>query len=351
MMFPGFSYEVSTWLHYGVYALFGVLCLGVIARALWAPLDVFRAASCGGCGYAVTSGGEAATGGVGAGARCPECGGLYTKVGISTVPMAVRLRGGLSLALIAWTALVVLAGEFAFGWLEQQAMMAYSIAMSTSAGTGSGSQNEHLTTEFTPVEIGSRFGFPDDDIDYRISLTLDLTTGTDKAQSGTCVLKLRRNGEKEWWALTIDVADGSYTVTDENDKQLAKGKRVDDAVLEAWFAGAGIDTKSRSVKRSMVDAAKLAKYAVNDPAAIETMSNGGSWTQDDRGALRGVGSSRSVGSSGSTVMGMPAGPMGPSVRALMVAFGVLGAVYLAGCVGIIWRNRRLVRPLTHPVGR
>jgi hypothetical protein len=196
MMMQG-AFPLQMILYYAVYVLLGIVCIGAIARALWSPLEVFRGPACGGCGHGVRD----MLQGV-----CPECGGQYAKVGITTPGMAVRLRGSLPIALLAWATLMVTAASFTHGWLEQRAWARYSVAassFSTGVGGSSGPQQESYSTELTPVtrtfSSGGRFDQAErgDDQTYRISLALNYVTDADKVQSGTCVFKLRRNGEPE----------------------------------------------------------------------------------------------------------------------------------------------------------
>lgn len=335
-------------LHYGVLALLGILCLGIIARALWSLPDLYAGPCCGACGHGVA---EILQG------VCPECGGQYARVGITTPGMAIRLRGSLGLALIAWTTLVLVGACFSHGWLEQRAW-ATAFYGSSGAPVSGARQTEHLATDFTPMDMGfSSFSggqnptsLPKEELGYRISLTLDTVMNGDAVESGTCLMKLRRSGEPESLPLTIDLADGSFTIKDAEGKEIAKGAggkdaKVDDAAIEKWFKAAGLDPDGPAVKRSMKDAAKIARYARADPAAIDEMGMNGTFTSADDGALHMNGSSRSSGGAmigvgmGSAMIGLPG--IGTTEMVLMV--GILGAVYLAGCGGIIWRNKRMVK--------
>lgn len=190
-----------------------------------------------------------------------------------------------------------------------------------------------------------------EELEYRIALTLDTVTDGDKVESGTCVMKLRKNGEPDSLPLTIDLADGSFTIKNAKGEEFtkgAKGEALDEKVVEMWFKAAGLDVEGPGVRRSIKDALKIARCARSDPAAIEQMSMGGSWTSADNGALRSNGSSTRSGAFGAGLGGgvMPTmmGPPGIGTVELALTVGILGGVYIAGCGGIIWRNRRVTRP-------
>src|SRR5689334_1400950 len=111
--------EPATLFHYAVYVLLAGLCVVTLTRALWPPWEMHRSPCCGACGHAVT---DLLQG------RCPECGGHYAKIGVSTPQMAVRLRGSLALALVAWTTLCVTGSSYLYGWLQDRAWAAASAA-------------------------------------------------------------------------------------------------------------------------------------------------------------------------------------------------------------------------------
>src|SRR5262245_38836259 len=91
--------DLITWLSYAASVLTIVVCLAVIGRAIFMPGAIRRAASCGACRHELV---DTSTN------RCPECGGLLTKVGVTTPALAIRLRGGLGWALLAWTVIAAI---------------------------------------------------------------------------------------------------------------------------------------------------------------------------------------------------------------------------------------------------
>jgi hypothetical protein len=341
MMMQG-SLPLQMILYYAVYVLLGLVCLGAIARALWSPLEVFRGPTCGGCGHGVRD----MLQGV-----CPECGGQYAKVGIATPSMAVRLRGSLPIALLAWTTLMVTAASFTHGWLEQRAWAWYSAAASFSAGA-SGPQQESYSTVMRTFSPNGRIAESErgDDQTYRISVALTFVSDADKVQSGTCVFKLRRNGEPESFPLSIDLSDGSFTIKDDQGKEIAKGgkdAKVDEAAVEKWFKGAGLDTAGAAVKRSMKDMVRIARFAKADPSGLNNELNGSFRNgNEEKGTLQSNGSSSSSGGvpvGGAMATLALAGPPGVGTAELATSIGVLGTLYLVGCGGIVWRNRRMVK--------
>lgn len=123
------NYGIDTILQGAAYVLLVVICVWMMVREMWPPLEVHEGPCCGGCGHGVRD----ILQGV-----CPECGGQYSKVGITTPGMAIRLRGSLPLALLAWTTIVLVAGGVVRGWLEQRAWSTYAVT-STSFSSGGGS--------------------------------------------------------------------------------------------------------------------------------------------------------------------------------------------------------------------
>jgi hypothetical protein len=325
--------QPASLLYYAVYLLLAGLCVVTLARALWPPWEMHRSPCCGACGQAVT---DLLQG------RCPECGGMYAKVGISTPSMAVRLRGSLPLALIAWTTICVTGGSYICGWLEQRAWASASAASFTSVT--SGKQSESVKTDFRPATwmMDSSGGNASSaaDLDFRISFAADVVTQDEKVESGSALMSLRRNGTDQPVALKIDLPGGEFVLKDASEKDIEKGAQVDEALVERWFKQAGINTGSEAVKRSMKDALKLVQYASKDYKALLTASP---TMREELGALSSNGTSTSSGPVGGAVT-TAMGPPGPSMRDMGLSAGLLGFLYLAGCVGITWRYRRLVQP-------
>ena len=338
-MVSNWSIDLGPILHYGVYVLLGIVCLGAIVRALWAPMDIHRAPCCGGCGHGVRD----ILQGI-----CPECGGQYAKVGITTPSMAVRLRASLPIALLAWTTLIGLGATISHGWLEQRAWASFSSSsVAFTPGMG-GKQQESLTAELTPMYVYVISPDSRTEDGYRIGLALNYVIDGDKVESGTCVLKLHKNGESQSVPLTIDLSDGTFSIKDDKGKEIVKGgkeENVDAAAVEKWFKEVGINTELNGTKRSMQDAVKIARYARSDPGAIESTLNMG-FTSNDIGALRSNGTStRSSGGVPTSFSTSPAmiGPPGIGAKEMSLWVGLLGLVYIAGCAGLVWRNRRVIR--------
>src|SRR5215831_14959884 len=87
------------------FPLMGLAILGLCIRTLWVTLTPpprrLREPGCGRCGYPVTG---LAT------PECPECGADLRLAGINTPALAMRHRGGLWGAILAWTVLAVTIG-------------------------------------------------------------------------------------------------------------------------------------------------------------------------------------------------------------------------------------------------
>jgi hypothetical protein len=119
--------------------------------------------------------------------------------------------------------------------------------------------------------------------------------------------------------------------------------------VEAWFKAAGLDTAGAAVKRSMKDMVRIARFATADPSGLNNELSGslrGGGGDEEKGTLVSNGSSSSSGGmpvGGAIATLAMAGPPGVGTAELLTSIGVLGTLYLAGCGGIVWRNRRMVK--------
>lgn len=327
---------ISQWLLYAGVALAAVVCIGVVARAVWIPADIRRRCCCGGCGYAMSD--------VAAG-RCPECGAALNRVGVTTPAMAVRLRGSLGWALLAWTTLFVLAAGPAWMFIEQAAMLSASMAAPGVSTTSVGGPQQ-VTHQFSLVPHTSWSGgeapAPPRQ-DFRIDCNVIATTDSASTVSSTAAMALRINGDSRIVTLDLDKERGTYELVGVGGKELATGaiERLDEALVRKWFEAAGVETTSAESGRSISDALRFARMSVNDAGGLD--SSLGGTAALEAGNLRTSGHSSSSGPAGVifTAGGMPVMPS-PWSAGVLVGAGIGAITYLAGVVLIIWRNRRLL---------
>jgi hypothetical protein len=321
-----------------VWVLLIALCVIALIRAMWAPLELYRRPCCGGCGHAVS---DFLLG------RCPECGGIYAKVGISTPSMAARLRGSLVLAILAWTTLSTLGVSYVYRLLEQRAYSGYqtAYAAATAPAPPQTRMSEGTSWDFVPDVSGRRVR--DEElaaIDYRLTIRTDLITNRGKVESGTGTMELRRNGAPEACELIVTVGKGSYVLKDASGKELATGDSVDEAVVRRWYTAAELDTDHPVIRRGVADTLKLAGFIKSDPGALKTAAM--RTNREDIGSLRfngGGGGSRDYLPNPTPPKPPPTRPNGPDTGDVMIAGPIVLAFYVAGCWFIIWRHRRLVR--------
>ncbi len=336
-------FGISQWIMYGSFALAAVVCVGVVARALWVPADVRRRCCCGGCGYALT---DVASG------RCPECGGALNKVGVTTPAMAVRLRGSLGWALLAWTTLFALVVGPVWSMVEMAAAMSLAMAPMTTMVTASGTSasmgpgktqvNEQITLAPRPAGDAGVAG------DFRIDGSINAVFDGAGVDSSQVTLRLRINGAASDAALDLDTTRGTYELWGANKSTLAGSgplDKLDAGAVKKWFDAAGIETTSAEGAVSARDALKIAKMCINDPAGLDAAFNGPG--SDDPGGLM-VRSRSSSGGLGGMSVSMPAMTTGMPVMPspwtpAVIAGAVIGLlIYVVGVVGITWRNRRLL---------
>jgi hypothetical protein len=131
-------YEIGVWFAIATAALLAVVCAGVVGRALWLPGDVRLSACCGACGHPV---GDMRV------ERCPECGALYSRAGVSTPRMVLRHRAGLGWALLAWTTMMLAVSAFFITQQQRRAAMrAWAVAPAPPPGSGG---QEQITIDRT----------------------------------------------------------------------------------------------------------------------------------------------------------------------------------------------------------
>jgi hypothetical protein len=315
-------------LHYGVYVLLALLCIACIVRALLVPSDVYRQACCGACGHAVA---DVLQG------RCPECGAMYAKAGISTPSMAVRMRGSLAMALLAWTTLIMMGGSYTHGWLQQRA---WTMAAGMPAST---KQQETLSCNFAPSVFGSGRSLSKEDraaMEFRLNVSISAVTDGGVVESGVQKLGLRRNGTSDEFILEIKQPDGVYTLTGpQGELESGAASDLNNAFVSRWYKSAGIVTGREVIENAMTDTLKVVRYAVNDPTAVQHFAS--TYRGSEPGSLQSQGMSASSGGVGGGAMF--AGPPTPATRDLGVAAAILGALYVVGCILLAWRHRRLVR--------
>lgn len=315
--------ELIAWMIYGVSGLMALVCLAVVARSLFIPAAVRRGAACGACCHELV---DTSTN------RCPECGGLLTKVGVTTPALAIRLRGGLGWALLAWTAICGAGARYAYSYIESL------VWQSQASGPSSRSQVEQeinfaprfrgqgLTDDSTPN--------PDYEIDTAIIYIEDTAKGESKLQEAGLVLRSKRAPAKA--VLTISGPSSTFVVKGKDGATLLEGPTdsLDEAAIKAWFAAASLDPADPRVQTGMQDALHVARTAIDDPGGLDagfsrTVANGG---------LVSNSSGRSSGPAPVT----PAGALWED-RATFIALGTMLVVYLAGAAAIALRHRRLLR--------
>lgn len=318
----------ALWITYGLGALAGIVCLGVIIRSIFVPSDIRRSCCCGGCGYPLSDRIPE---------QCPECGGRPVKLGVTTPAMAVRLRGGLTWALLAWTAGCGMIAQLAWGYVQQAAWEA------AIAGSGPNGKLQHSwNSNFTPNTFGGPRGSgtePADSLHFRVDADVSWVSNKGVTESGTAVYTLHNGDDPALATMELDLGAQSFQMKDVKGTVLVRGSvsDVDAGLVKKWFEAAQLGTEGPSVATALRDTKRLLSMTFADPEGVQNTFQG--FGSGDRGALRSNGGGSSSGPVGS-VGGMPM-PEYWTLRTQLIA-GVLGTFYVAGFVFICWRRRRLL---------
>jgi hypothetical protein len=321
--------DLQTWMAVISVVLLVLLCLGIVARTVLIPAEVRRVPCCGACGHGV---GDIRV------ERCPECGGVYTRVGITTPASVLRQRASLGLGLLAWTtailAVTTVATKSVYGRAWSRAQAAWSPVAAAPASTAEHYQGEQ---KFSPWSAfgGAREAF-------RLEIAVDATEDAGKV-TGTLTTTMRKSGTAEKCTLELKIDDKSYVLTDKSLAEIGKGAFGEEAVKQL-FAALGLDPEKGGNPAYRKEIKELLEEAMADPESLQTHGQGGSFGNGPRLMQQG-GSWTSGGRYGGAGW-MPAAPFtGPgevwtlsSVRAWWIA---LGSVWLVGAGVIAWRNRRL----------
>ncbi|HYF14529.1 MAG TPA: hypothetical protein VD971_05580 [Phycisphaerales bacterium] len=326
--------ELSSWLGYGFATLAVLLCAWILFRTLVVPPDARRACCCGACHHAVAKD-------AGPASRCPECGASYDRVGITTPALLVRSRGGLGVALLAWTTIVGLAANQGWRQVTRSASRAAQVAVfNVKADSVAGTLRPNAG--FWPQRAGA-----DDQPDalaFRLEVSVEvLLDRMGRLIEGEAVLVLRKDGSEVGADITIDPAKQSFVANLPGEASPRSGSlagKTDDFV-RAWYTSAGIDTSHTGVRRAMQDTKKLLDLCLADPAAISRSTFSRTVSRTDIGALTVDGSWTSGGGPRYNSRAGSPQPVYWNDRSRLLA-GILGGVYIAGLALIWWRHKRLV---------
>ncbi len=297
---------------YFITALVLALCILTIVRAVFAPREAPRGAACGACGYPIT---ELAP------PRCPECGALLLKAGITTRAMLLRHRGSLPAALIAWTLLVATIATW--GGIKvvesipiQQASGRVQLIKDQSYESLGPERSSRRTIRF--------------DFDVVLSSAGDI-------DSGTIEIALQAPGQPRSVAI-LDRNMMTCRVSDATGRRVWTGPDFEHEAAVALYSAAGLDPADLQCAREIDALYLLAHTALDDPQHFHTTF---------------ANSRLSDGSFHSTVFRMASGmstsspiaeesTLPTSAIALMVSVPV---IYVTGCIALVVLRRRIVAQL------
>jgi len=273
------------------------------ARAVWVavtlPKKVPREPACGGCGYAV-DGLDSST--------CPECGGDFRKVGISTPQFVLKWRGGYFSAILGWTLVMLMVGMVGM-WVV--AMLSFTRTMTpvTNTTTTTSTTLTPASNAYRSIRLEGTQGFGQSAVSTTIELVL---TGTDGSVS----------------TLAVDPAALTYTVDDGAGPGDAQS--YDDDSLTGWFDDAGLDTADPDLAVEIKDLVRFVDIAMMNPlGGVPVIRSTSSFTS----------SRTATTSSGGTVTSPSANN---ELLIAMITMGVFFVVWIGGIVWIVMRRSRML---------
>lgn len=308
--------------------LFLLLAVGVIARAVFVPSAMRGRATCGACGHECA---EPLTD------RCPECGGAYTRVGVVTRAMAMRLRGGLLPALVAWTAICGCVAIVVWNVARRQAWRSATAASAT---------NSAIISTYTlhPFAGSGPGAFDPNRLDYRVMVTHRESLSDGVAVTREMSFELRRAGSSRRAIFDL-VLGGMYSPSRPGaDALLICGTQFTESSARAMFDAVELDTADAVVERSLASFTAMVRQAVLDPKSLDEVRVDADDTAA-MGEMRVVKHAPTV-SAANFVRGGRAIVVRPlwTIPWVVVTAGVLVFVYVIGAAEIVRRRRRLLAP-------
>jgi hypothetical protein len=314
----------SFWLMLVPGVLFLLLAAGAIIRAVRVPRAARGRPACGGCGH------ECA---VPLTERCPECGGSYAQVGVVTSSLAVRLRGGLLAALVAWTAICAVAAVMIWAAAERHAV---AVSVVTPKGVriplgmvmSGTSMRRFVITPSGPLN---------DSVTVKVAHHTTIAEGTTTADTITYVLEGQGTGQTA--TLSADVRSRCFVFEPDGDGNGLKdrGFAVEDAAT--FFSRAGFDPEEPTIRTVVESFTDLFRRAMKDTETLQQAAIS-SPSSPQPGQLL----VRANGSSERWAAAPPRAPTAPRMVLSSFALAGLGllVVYVGGSVLLTTRYRRLV---------
>ncbi|GJM17959.1 MAG: hypothetical protein DHS20C14_01720 [Phycisphaeraceae bacterium] len=303
-----------------------LLTLGLAANAVWravmAPPGLPRGASCGSCGYEMTTLAQG---------RCSECGADLLLAGVMTRRTAIRLAGSLPAALIGWTIICVAIASIAMG------VASYISMMATFGGAGASSPYTSTYTFVPDQSYDEDTGEFAPSANYRLSIASDVVVSPGmSAESGEIVATLTY-GDAEV-VVTLDALMGDWVMADDEGTEIASGADFSETDARLAFATVGLDAgASEALATEAGHLDQLLSGAMTDPWNYEYSSIGFNTTGNAVGGLTYTG--------GTSNMGMGAG-FGASPYEIIVVLSVLGVgvlIWVMGMLLIVRRRSRVIR--------
>lgn len=305
----------------------GLLALGLAGHAVWRavmpPVGLSAGATCGSCGYEITTF---------EGGRCSECGADLLKSGILTRRNAVRLAGSLPAALIGWTIIVVSIGSISVG-------IASMVTAMNSIGT---TMNISSSNSFGPMAT-----FDEDagsfvtSADYDITIDCDVVGGFGSpATSGEIVATLV-NGD-ETIIITMDAVTGAWSMAGPDGVEIDAGSSFDTKHAAAAYAAVGLDTaSSEALDNEAEDFVQLVGGALQDPWNYTAFSQMNMNINMNPGGPPPVGGLTSTGSTIGNSVFTPPAIIDMIVPIVISAIALL--IWVAGIILITRRRAGIIR--------
>jgi hypothetical protein len=285
----------------GLFSCLGPLVLIALAsesiRILWVtlvPPSRPRQAGCGRCDYPV-AGLQNPT--------CPECGADLYAAGINTIPLAIRHRGSLPGAIIAWT-VIMLGGGFIGTTLLGFAWSATQVATTASSTT---------QTWTTPL-------YPNSKSLSRIDLAQKVSWGGSGANAGSVKLTIVATGGTTW-DVDLDGSTKTFTVHDSSGTEVVPATSWGAGSGKLLLKTAGLDTTDAKVAAEAAELENIVSLVLMAPFTQPSQMN---LTELSAGTTKFSGGPMATAGPGMTLGQMVPYLIVPGLALLLWGFGLWG---------------------------
>jgi hypothetical protein len=249
------------------------------------------------------------------------------RVGLVTPVAAIRLRGSLMGAMLAWTALIAMSAN-----LTQSLILTPSWYNTQAFSTATLKK----TASFTPDRWqSSSTNRGSSTFEYRVEFNIDVVLKSGASESGTIDVSILIDDATKAWA-SLDIAKGGWELVVGNGDPVHQDYDFDSKAALKLYAAAGLDVKRPALIREANQVAYLVGIALTGPEKLEdaTTSRPTAGKTTDTGGL--------TWRSGGTTYPTRVAPRFSVPPQFLVLWGVAAGTYIIGIPLIVCRRARAV---------